>query len=164
LLAVKLRLRSIAMGTTSNPGNTTFSLGDKIKSLIEPALTDLGAKIPGWGWVVGAYESIKEWFQASSDYEKANDPKIGAEAQKEYKLAGDAHTKLAAQETVSTVLAQSGFKQASWGVDMAGGIDRVIDSPVELEEKAQKLTFDDIRRDAAKQITPSIPLDHRNTP
>ena len=79
------------MGATNNPSNSTnstFNLGDKIKSLVEPALTYLGTKIPGFGWVVGAFESIKEWFQASSDYEKANDPKIGAEAQKEYKVAG----------------------------------------------------------------------------
>jgi hypothetical protein len=155
------------MGTTNNPVNSTFSLGDKITSLIEPALTDLGTKIPGFGWVVGAYESIKEWFQASSDYEKASDPKIGADAQKEYKIAGDAHGKLADQEGLSTVLAQTGFKQASWGVDMAGMIDRVMDNPAEHEKKAQKLTFDDIRRDANKQIphiSPSIPLGRSNTP
>ena len=155
------------MGTTNNPGNSTFSLRDKIKSLIEPALTDLGTKIPGFGWVVGAYESIKEWFQASSDYEKANDPKIGADARNEYKMAGDAHGKLAGQEALSTVLAQTGFKQASWGVDMAGMIDRVMDNSAEREEKAQKLTFDDIRRDAQKEtphISPSIPLGRGNTP
>jgi hypothetical protein len=67
------------MGTTNDSNQTAFSLGDKIKSFIEPALTDLGSKIRGWGWIVGAYESIKEWFQASSDYEKAADPKIARE-------------------------------------------------------------------------------------
>ena len=123
------------MGTTNDPNNSTFSLGDRIKSLIEPALTDLGTKIPGFGWVVGAYESIKEWFQASSDYEKANDPKIRAEAQKEYKFAGDAQSKLAGEEVLSTVLAQTGFKQASWGVDMAGMIDRMSENPAEHEQK-----------------------------
>jgi hypothetical protein len=155
------------MGTTNNPGNSTFNIGDKIKSLIEPALTALGTKIPGFGWVVGAFESIKEWFQASSDYEKANDPKLGAEARQEYKLAGDAHSKLAGEEVLSTVLAQTGFKQASWGIDMAGVIDRFTENPVEHEQKAQKLTFDDIRRDAQKQIPPissSIPLGRSNTP
>jgi hypothetical protein len=155
------------MGTTNDPNNSSFSLGDKIKSLIEPALTDLGAKIPGFGWVVGAYESIKDWFQASSDYEKANDPKIGAEAQKEYTLAGDAHSKLAGEEVLSTVLAQTGLKQASWGVDMAGMIDRMTENPAEHEQKAQKLTFDDIRRDAnqhTQPINPSIPLGRSNTP
>ena len=155
------------MGTTNDPANSTFNLGDKIKSLIEPALTDLGTKIPGFGWVVGAYESIKEWFHARSDYENANDPKIGADAQKEYKIAGDAHSKLVAQEALSTVLAQTGFKPASWGVDMGGMIDRVMDNPAEHEDKGQKLTFDDIRRDAHKQIpnlTPSIPLGRSNTP
>ncbi|MFY9983121.1 MAG: hypothetical protein WAM44_06070 [Chthoniobacterales bacterium] len=152
------------MGTTNNSNQTAFSLGDKIKSFIEPALTDLGSKIRGWGWIVGAYESIKEWFQASSDYEKAADPKIGAGAQQEYKLAGDAHGKLAGQEALSTVLAQTGFQQASWGVDLAGIIDRAMDNPAEHEQKAQKLTFDDIRKDAAKQIITSVPLDHRNTP
>src|SRR6201997_1997470 len=106
------------MGTTNDPDHPRFNLGDKLKSLIEPALTDLGTKIPGLGWIVGACESIKEWFQAGSDYQKANDSKIGAEAQKEYKLAGDAHTKLAGEEIVSTVLAQTGYKQESWGVDM----------------------------------------------
>jgi hypothetical protein len=55
------------MGATNHPGNTSTNLGDKLNSLIEPALTDLGTKIPGWGWIVGAFESIKEWFQASSD-------------------------------------------------------------------------------------------------
>ena len=162
-----LLLNFVAMGTTNSSGNSTFSLGDKIKSLIEPALTDLGTKIPGFGWVVGAYESIKEWFQAGSDYEKANDPKLGAEAQKEYKLAGDAHSKLAGQEALSTVLAQTGFKQASWGVDLAGMTDRVTENPAEHEQKAQKLTFDDIRREANKQIphiSPSIPLGRSNTP
>jgi len=155
------------MGTTNNPGNSTFSLGDKINSLIEPALTDLGTKIPGLGWVVGAYESIREWFQAKSDYEKANDPKIGPEAQKEYKLAGDAHSKLAGEEVLSTVLAQTGFKQASWGVDMAGMIDRFTENPAEHEKKAQKLTFDDIRREANQhiaQVNPSISLGRSNTP
>lgn len=155
------------MGTTNDPANSSLSLGDKIKSLIEPALTDLGTKIPGFGWVVGAYESIKEWFLASSDYEKANDPKIGAEAQKEYKVAGDAHGKLAGQEALSTVLAQAGFKQASWGVDMAGMIDRVMENPAEHEKKEQKLTFDYIRREANKQVphlSPSIPLGRSNTP
>jgi hypothetical protein len=155
------------MGTTNDPNNSTFSLGDKLKSSIEPALTDLGTKIPGFGWVVGAYESIREWFQASSDYQKANDPKIGAEAQKEYKLAGDAHSKLAGEEVLSTVLAQTGFKQASWGVDMAGMIDRMTENPAEHEQKAQKLTFNDIRRDANKEtphISPSIPLGRSNTP
>jgi hypothetical protein len=155
------------MGTTNDPNNSTFSLGDKLKSSIEPALTDLGTKIPGFGWVVGAYESIREWFQASSDYQKANDPKIGPEAQKEYKLAGDAHSKLAGEEVLSTVLAQTGFKQASWGVDMAGMIDRMTENPAEHEQKAQKLTFNDIRRDANKEtphISPSIPLGRSNTP
>ena len=155
------------MGTTNNPGNSTFNLGYKLKSLIEPALTDLGTKIPGFGWVVGAFESIKEWFQASSDYEKANDPKIGAEAQNEYKLAGDAHSKLAGEEVLSTVLAQTGFKQASWGIDMAGMIDRFTENPAEHEQKAQKLTFDDIRREANQHIphvNPSIPLGRSNTP
>ena len=155
------------MGTPNNPGNSTFNLGDKIKSLIEPALTDLGTKIPGFGWVVGAYESIKEWFQAKSNYDKANDPKIGAETQKEYQLAGDAHSKLAGEEVLSTVLAQTGFKQASWGVDMAGMIDRFAENPAEHEQKAQKLTFDDIRRDAQKQtphISPSISWGRSNTP
>jgi hypothetical protein len=155
------------MGTTNTPDNSTFSLGDKIKSLIEPALTDLGTKIPGLGWVVGAYESIKEWFQAKSDYEKAKDPKIGAEAKNEYKLAGDAHSKLAGEEVLSTVLAQTGFKQALWGVDMAGAIDRFTENPAEHEQKAQKLTFDDIRRDAQKQIphiSPSTPVRRSNTP
>jgi hypothetical protein len=75
-------LKPFVMCATNNPGNSIFNLGDKIKSLIEPALTDLGTKIPGFGWVVGAFESIKEWFQASSDYEKANDPKIGPEARR----------------------------------------------------------------------------------
>ncbi len=56
------------MGATNHPGDTSTNLGDKLNSLIEPALTDLGTKIPGWGWIVGAYESIKEWFQASSDF------------------------------------------------------------------------------------------------
>ena len=155
------------MGTTNNPGNSTFNLGDKLKSLMEPALTDLGTKFSGFGWVVGAFESIKEWFQAGSDYEKANDPKIGAEAQKEYKLAGDAHSKLAGEEVLSTVLAQTGFKQASWGVDTAGMIDRFAENPAEHEQKAQKLTFDDIRRDAQKQIahiSPSISWGRSNTP
>jgi hypothetical protein len=152
------------MGTTNNSNQTAFSLGDKIKSFIEPALTDLGTKIRGWGWIVGAYESIKEWFQASSDYEKAADPKTGPGAHQEYKPAGDAHGKLAGQEALSTVLAQTGFQQASWGVDLAGIIDRAMDNPAEHEQKAQKLTFDDIRKDAARQVTPSIPLDHRNTP
>ena len=163
-------LKLFVMGATNNPGNSTnstFNLGDKIKSLVEPALTDLGTKISGFGWVVGAFESIKEWFQASSDYEKANDPKIGAAAQKEYKLAGDAHSKLAGEEALSTVLAQTGFKQASWGVDMAGMIDRFAENPAEHEQKAQKLTFDDIRRDAQKQmphVSPSIPLGRSNAP
>jgi hypothetical protein len=155
------------MGTTNDPNNSSFSLGEKIKSLIEPALTDLGTKIPGFGWVVGAYESIKEWFQASSDYQKANDPKIGADAQKEYRLAGDAHRKLAGEEVLSTALAQTGFKQASWGVDMAGMIDRMTENPAEHEQKAQKLTFDDIRRDAnqhAQNINPSIALGRSHTP
>jgi hypothetical protein len=155
------------MGTINDPNNSSFSLGDKIKSSIEPALSDLGTKIPGFGWVVGAYESIKEWFQASSDYEKANDPKLGVEAQKEYKLAGDARSKLAGEEVLSTVLAQTGFKQASWGVDMAGMIDRMTENPAEHEQKAQKLTFDDIRRDANKHmqnINPSIPLGRSQTP
>ena len=155
------------MGTTNNPGNSTFDLGDKLKSLIEPTLTYLGTKIPGFGWVVGAFESIKEWFQASSDYEKANDPKIGAEARQEYKLAGDAHSKLAGEEVLSTVLAQTGFKQASWGVDMAGMIDRFAEDPAEQEQKAQKLIFDDIRRDAQKlmpHLSSSIPLGRSNTP
>jgi hypothetical protein len=155
------------MGATNNPGNSTFNLGDKIKSLIEPAVTDLGTKISGFGWVVGTFESIKEWFQASSDYEKANDPKIGAEAQKEYKLAGDAHSKLAGEEVLSTVLAQTGFKQASWGVDLAGMIDRFTENPPEHEQKAQKLTFDDIRRDAQKEIphiSPGTPLGARPHP
>jgi hypothetical protein len=152
------------MGATNHPGNTSTNLGDKLNSLIEPALTDLGTKIPGWGWIVGAYESTKEWFQARSDYQKANDPKIGSEAQKEYKLAGDAHSKLAGEEAISTVLAQTGFKQASWGVDLAGVIERVTDNPAEHEEKAQKLTFDDIRKEAIKHITPDIGLDRRNTP
>jgi hypothetical protein len=160
-------LKLFGMGATNNPGNSTVNLGDKIKSLIEPALSDLGTKIPGFGWVVGAFESIKEWFQASSDYEKANDPKIGAEAQKEYKLAGDAHSKLAGEEVLSTVLAQTGFKQASWGVDMAGMIDRMTENPAEHEQKAQKLTFDDMRRDAnqhGQHINPSIPLGRGQTP
>jgi hypothetical protein len=87
------------MGATNHPGNTSTNLGDKLNSLVEPALTDLGTKMPGWGWIVGAYESIKEWLKASSDYQKANDPKIGSEAQKEYKLAGDAHNKLAGAAT-----------------------------------------------------------------
>src|ERR1700751_235193 len=158
------------MGPTNNPnnpGNSIFNLGDKIKSLIEPALTDLGTKIPGFGWVVGAFESIKEWFQASSDYEKANDPKIGPEAQKEYKRAGDGHSKLAGEEVLSTMLAQTGFKQASWGVDMVGMIDRFAENPVEHEQKAQKLTFDDTRRDANQhipQISPSIPVGRSYTP
>src|SRR5215469_612221 len=155
------------MRTTNSPSNSSSNLGDKLKSLIEPALTDLGTKIPGFGWVVGAFESIKEWFQASSDYEKANDPKIRTEAQNEYKLAGDAHSKLAGEEVLSTVLAQTGFKQTSWGVDMAGMIDRFTENPAEHEQKAQKLTFDDIRRDAQKQlphISPSIPLERSNTP
>src|SRR5258708_3052541 len=134
------------MGATNHPGNMSTNLGDKLNSLIEPALTDLGTKIPGWGWIVGALESIKEWFQASSDYQKANDPNIGAEARNEYKLAGDAHSKLAGEEAISTVLAQTGFKPASWGVDLAGMIERVTDNPAEHEEKAQKLTFDDIRK------------------
>src|SRR5260221_11060474 len=112
------------MGTTNNPGNTSTNLGDKLNSLIEPALTDLGTKIPGWGWIVGALESIKEWFQASSDYQKANDPNIGAEARNEYKLGGDAHRKLAGEETISTVLAQNGFKQTSWEVRLAGMFER----------------------------------------
>lgn len=152
------------MGTTNNANQTALNLGDQIKSFIEPALTDLGTKIRGWGLIVGAYESIKEWFQASSDYEKAANPKIGAGAQQEYKLAGDARSKLAGQETLSAVFAQTGFQQASWGVDVAGMVDRAMDNPAEHEQKAQKLTFDDIRKDAAKQITPSIPFDHRNTP
>ena len=155
------------MGTTNTPDNSTPTLGDRIKSLIEPALTDLGTKIPGLGWVVGAYESIKEWFQAKSDYEKANDPKIGAEARDEYKLAGDAHSKLAGEEALSTVLAQTGFKQASWGVDMVSMIDRFTENPAEHEQKAQKLTFDDIRREANQpipHITPCIPLGRSNTP
>jgi hypothetical protein len=152
------------MGTTNNLSNPTDSFGDKIKSLVEPALTALGTKIPGFGWIVGAYESIKEWCQASSDYQKADDPKIGAEARKEYKLAGDDHRKLASEEAISTVLAQTGFKQASWGADLAGLIDRAIDNPAEHEEKAQKLTFDDIKKEAAQHITPSIPLTHSRTP
>jgi hypothetical protein len=106
----------------------------------------------------------KEWFQASSDYQKANDANIGSEERKEYKLAGDAHSKLAGEEAISTVLAQTGFKPASWGVDLAGMIERVTDNPAEHEEKAQKLTFDDIRKEAVKHITPNIGLDHRNTP
>jgi hypothetical protein len=155
------------MSTTNTPSNSSFNVGDKLKSLIEPALTDLGTKIPGFGWVVGAFESIKEWFQASSDYEKANDLKIGTEAQNAYTLAGDAHTKLAEEEVLSTVLSQTGFKQASWGVDMAAMIDRFAENPAEHEQKAQKLTFDDIRRDAQKEmshISPSIPLGRSNTP
>src|SRR5258707_8662331 len=152
------------MGATNHPGNTSTNLGDKLNSLIEPALTDLGTGIPGWGWIVGALESIKEWFQASSDYQKANDPNIGAEARNEYKLAGDAHSKLAGEEAISTVLAQTGFKPASWGVDLAGMIERVTDNPAEHEEKAQKLTFDDIRKEAGKHINPNIGLDHRKTP
>ena len=161
------QLDSVLMGTTNDPHNPSFKLSDKLKSLIEPALTDLGTKIPGFGWVVGADESIKEWFQASSDYQKANDSKIGAEAQKEYKSAGDAHTKLAGEEVLSTVLAQTGYKQASWGVDMAGMIDRMTENPAEHEQKAQKLTFDDIRRDAnqhAQNINPSIALGRSHTP
>jgi hypothetical protein len=82
-------------------------------------------------------------------------------------LAGDAHSKLAGEEVLSTVLAQTGFKQASWGVDMAGMIDRMTENPAEHEQKAQKLTFDDIRRDANKEtphISPSIPLGRSNTP
>jgi hypothetical protein len=155
------------MGTTNHPGNSVFDLGDKIKSLIEPALTDLGTKVPGFGWVVGAFASIKEWFQAGSDYQKANDPKLGAEAQQEYKLAGDVHSKLAGEEVLSTVLAQTGFKQASWGVDMAGMIDRFTGNPAEHEQKAQKLTFDDIRKEASQHVPksdPSIPLGRGNTP
>ena len=155
------------MDTTNHPNSPSFSLGDKLKSLIEPALTDLGTKIPGFGWVVGAYESIKEWSQASSDYQKANDRKIGADAQKEYKLAGDDHSKLAGEEALSTVLAQTGFKQASWGVDMAGMIDRMTENPAEHEQKAQKLTFDDIRREAnqhTRHINPGIPLGPSHTP
>ncbi len=136
------------MGATNHPGNMSTNLGDKLNSLIEPALTDLGTKIPGWGWIVGAL----------------NDPNIGAEARNEYKLAGDAHSKLAGEEAISTVLAQTGFKPASWGVDLAGMIERVTDNPAEHEEKAQKLTFDDIRKEAVKHITPNIGLDHRNTP
>jgi hypothetical protein len=155
------------MGTTNDPNNPSFNLGDKLKSLIEPALTDLGTKIPGFGWVVGAYESIKEWFQASSDYQKANDPRTGAEAQKEYKLAGDAHSKLAGKEVLSTVLAQTGYKQGSWGVDMAGMIDRTTENPAEHEQNAQKLTFDDIRREAnlhTQHLNPNIPLGRSHTP
>jgi hypothetical protein len=34
----------------------------------------------------------------------------------------------------------------------------------QLEEKAQKLTFDDIRKEAEAHVTPNIGLDHRNTP
>ena len=44
---------------------------------------------------------------------------------------------------------------------MAGTIDRFAVNPAEHEQKAQKLTFDDIRRDAQKQmphVSPSIPL------
>jgi hypothetical protein len=155
------------MGTTNDPNNSSFNLGDKLKSLIEPALTDLGTKIPVFGWIAGAYESVKEWFQASSDYQKADDPKIGADAQKEYRLAGDAHSKLAGEEVLSTVLAQTGFKQASWGVDMAGLIDRMTENPTEHEKKAQKLTFDDIRREANQytpHISPSSALGHSQTP
>jgi hypothetical protein len=152
------------MGATNHPGNTSTNLGDKLNSLVEPALTDLGTKMPGWGWIVGGYESIKEWLKAGSDYQKANDPKIGSEAQKEYKLAGDAHNKLPGEEAISTVLAQTGFKPASRGADLAGMIERVPDNPAEHEEKAQKLTFDDIRKEAVKHITPNIGLDHRNTP
>ena len=159
-----LLLNILPMGATNHPCITSTNLGDKLQSLIEPALTDLGTKIPGWGWAVGAFESIKEWFQASSDYQKANDAKIGAEARNEYKLAGDAHSKLAGEEAISTVLAQTGFKQASWGVDLAGMIERVTNNPAEHEEKGQKLTFDDIRKEAVQHITPSISLDHRNRP
>jgi hypothetical protein len=167
LLDVRLRLDSIPMGTTNDPNSSSFNLGDKLKSLIEPGLTDLGTKIPGFGWIVGACESVKEWFQASSDYQRANDPKIGADAQKEYKLAGDAHRKLAGEEVLSTVLAQTGFKQASWGVDMAGMIDRMAENPAEREQKAQKLTFDDIRREAnqhTQHISPSSPLGLSSAP
>ena len=34
------------MGATNHPGDTSTNLGDKLNSLIEPALTDLGTKIP----------------------------------------------------------------------------------------------------------------------
>jgi hypothetical protein len=43
-------------------------------------------------------------------------------------------------------------------------IERVTDNPAEHEEKAQKLTFDDIRKEAVTHITPNIGLDHRHTP
>ena len=152
------------MGATNNRTETTVNLGDKLKSFIEPALTDLGTKIPGWGWVIGAYESIKEWFQAGSDYQKANDPNIGPEAQKEYKLAADGHSNLAGKEAISTVLAQTGFKQASWGVDLAGMTDRMTNNPVEHEQKAQKLTFDDIKKEAANHLTSRSGPEFRNTP
>jgi hypothetical protein len=66
---------------------------------------------------------------------KANDPNIGAEARKEYKLAGNAHSKLAGEEAISTVLAQTGFKQASWGVDLGGFIERVTDNPRSTKKK-----------------------------
>lgn len=62
------------------------------------------------------------------------------------------------------MLAQTGFKQASWGADLAGLIDRAIDNPAEHEEKAQKLTFDDIKKEAAQHITPSISLSPSRTP
>src|SRR5258708_39781963 len=152
------------MGTTNNPGNTSTNLGDKLNSLIEPALPDLGTKIPGWGWIVGAFESIKEWFQASSDYQKANDLNIGAEARNEYKLAGDADSKLAGEEAISTVLAQTGFKPASWGGDLALMIELVTDNPAAHEKKSQKLTIAHIRKEAVKHKTSNIGLDHRNTP
>ena len=37
----------------------------------------------------------------------------GADAQKEYKMTGDAHSKLAGEEVLSTVLVQTGFKPAN---------------------------------------------------
>ena len=37
------------MDAANDLGNSTFSLGDKIQSLIEPALTDLASKVPGFG-------------------------------------------------------------------------------------------------------------------
>jgi|GEM_PF-5657841 hypothetical protein len=48
------------IGTTNPQNSPGFSLGDKIKSLIEPALTNLGTKIPGWGWAIEAFASVKE--------------------------------------------------------------------------------------------------------
>ena len=50
---------------------------------------------------------------------------------------------------------------------MAGTIDRFAVNPAEHEQKAQKLTFDDIRRDANQhipQINPSIPMGRSYTP